>query len=75
MRVDDANELGAAIRLARKELGWSQAFLAERVDTTQALISKFENSGDGRIDTLLRITDALDLQLLLLQKRESPLWD
>lgn len=74
MRLNDSVEIGEAVRSARKALGWSQTELAVRVGTTQAVISKFENTGDGLIDTLLRIVQALDLQLLLLQRRNSPLW-
>ncbi|MGQ4277236.1 helix-turn-helix domain-containing protein [Pseudidiomarina sp. E22-M8] len=75
MRLNHSEDIGAAVRAARKALGWSQTELAEKAQTTQAVISNFESSGDGRIDTLLRITQALDLQLLLLQRKESSLWE
>ncbi|MFC0445529.1 helix-turn-helix domain-containing protein [Pseudidiomarina halophila] len=75
MRLNHSEDIGGAVRAARKALGWSQTELAEKAQTTQAVISNFESSGDGRIDTLLRITQALDLQLLLLQKKESALWE
>ena len=50
----------------RKELGLSQAELAELVATTQSAIARLERGGrPPRIDTLLRIADALDCELLV----------
>lgn len=74
MRLNNSIQIAQAIKQARLSLGWTQTELAERVETTQAVISKFENQGEGRISTLLRIIEALDLQLLVLQRKESPLW-
>jgi transcriptional regulator with XRE-family HTH domain len=48
----------------RKELGLSQAELAELVGTTQSAIARLESGGrPPRIDTLLRIAEALDCDL------------
>jgi ribosome-binding protein aMBF1 (putative translation factor) len=50
----------------RKELGLSQAELAELVATTQSAIARLESGGrPPRIDTLLRIANALDCELLV----------
>jgi ribosome-binding protein aMBF1 (putative translation factor) len=50
----------------RKELGLSQAELAELVATTQSAIARLESGGrPPRIDTLLRIADALDCELIV----------
>lgn len=50
----------------RKDLGLSQADLAELVATTQSAIARLENGGrPPRIDTLLRIATALDCELLV----------
>src|ERR687891_2644414 len=50
----------------RKELGLSQADLAELVATTQSAIARLESGGrPPRIDTLLRIADALDCELVV----------
>src|SRR5687768_9507830 len=57
---------GIAERVAerRKELGLSQAELAELVTTTQSAIARLESGGrPPRIDTLLRIANALDCEL------------
>lgn len=58
----------------RKELDFSQAELAGLVGTTQSAIARLESGGrPPRIDTLLRIADALDCDLLVdLKPRTSP---
>jgi transcriptional regulator with XRE-family HTH domain len=48
----------------RRELGLSQAELAELTGTTQSAIARLESGGrPPRIDTLLRIAHALDCEL------------
>ena len=56
----------------RKALGLSQAELAARCDTTQSAIARLESGGrPPRIDTLLRIADALECELSVeLQPRD-----
>jgi ribosome-binding protein aMBF1 (putative translation factor) len=50
----------------RRELGLSQAELARAVSTTQSAIARLESGGrPPRIDTLLRIADALDCDLVV----------
>src|SRR5215211_1109240 len=50
----------------RRELGLSQAELAELVTTTQSAIARLESGGrPPRIDTLLRIANALDCELIV----------
>jgi len=58
----------------RKDLGLSQAELAELVDTTQSAIARLESGGrPPRIDTLLRIANALDCELVVdLRPRTKP---
>jgi ribosome-binding protein aMBF1 (putative translation factor) len=58
----------------RKELELSQAELAELVATTQSAIARLESGGrPPRIDTLLRIANALDCELVVeLQPRTNP---
>ncbi|MGH3369659.1 MAG: helix-turn-helix domain-containing protein [Nocardioidaceae bacterium] len=56
--------IGERIKQLRKEAGWSQGELAERVDTDARQISRYEN---GRItpglDVLARIAQTLDISL------------
>jgi transcriptional regulator with XRE-family HTH domain len=48
----------------RRELGLSQKQLADLTATTQSAIARLESGGrPPRIDTLLRITNALDCEL------------
>jgi transcriptional regulator with XRE-family HTH domain len=48
----------------RVQLGLSQRELADRVGTTQSAIARLERGGrPPRIDTLLRIAEALDCDL------------
>ena len=50
----------------RQEKGFSQRELAEIVGTTQSAIARLERGGrPPRIDTLLRIADALECELVV----------
>jgi transcriptional regulator with XRE-family HTH domain len=58
----------------RQQQGMSQRELAELVGTTQSAIARLERGGrPPRIDTLLRIADALDCELVveLTPRRQS----
>ena len=68
--VDDGDWFFAAIadRVAEQRLarGLSQKQLAERCGTTQSAIARLEAGGrPPRIDTLLRIANALDCELVV----------
>lgn len=68
--VDDDGWLFAAIAAQvterRLALGLSQKELAELVGTTQSAIARLESGGrPPRIDTLLRIAEALDCELVV----------
>jgi transcriptional regulator with XRE-family HTH domain len=69
-KVEDSGWFFAAIagQVAerRQELGLSQRELAELTGTTQSAIARLEAGGrPPRIDTLLRIADALDCELIV----------
>jgi transcriptional regulator with XRE-family HTH domain len=50
----------------RKQLGLSQADVADLTGTTQSAIARLEAGGrPPRIDTLLRIAEALDCELVV----------
>ena len=56
----------------RQALGLSQRELAELTGTTQSAIARLEAGGrPPRIDTLLRIADALDCELVVELKPRS----
>ena len=64
--------IAAKVAARRTELGLSQRELAERVGTTQSAIARLERGvRPPRIDTLLRIADALDCDLTLELKRRG----
>jgi ribosome-binding protein aMBF1 (putative translation factor) len=67
-------QIADQVAARRKDLGLSQAELAELVATTQSAIARLESGGrPPRIDTLLRIADALDCELQVdLRPRTNP---
>ncbi|QBS42414.1 multiprotein-bridging factor 1 family protein [Nocardia sp. CS682] len=60
-----ATEIGNAVRAAREARGWSQSDLAERSGLKQHAVSRLE-SGDvvPTLKTLLRVSDALDVEIV-----------
>jgi ribosome-binding protein aMBF1 (putative translation factor) len=67
-------DLGQLIYDMRTEAGLSQRELAERMETTQSVISRLEEGGGAknRIDTLARVATALDRHLVLSFPVEVP---
>ena len=59
-------DLAMLLREMRENAGLTQSELAKKVGTTQSAIARLERGGrPPRIDTLLRIADALDCELLV----------
>ncbi len=54
--------LGARLRKRRKELGWTQTELAEKVGTSQAVIQKIENGKSLRPRILEELAAALGVK-------------
>ena len=65
--VEQDLALGQLIYDLRKGAGISQRELAERMGTTQSVISRLEEGGEARnrIDTLARVATALDRHLVV----------
>lgn len=65
--VEQDLALGQLIYDLRSEAGLSQRALAERMGTTQSVISRLEEGGGARnrIDTLARVATALDRHLVV----------
>jgi transcriptional regulator with XRE-family HTH domain len=58
------SQIADQVSQRRRQLGLSQAQLAELCETTQSAIARLESGGrPPRIDTLLRIAHALDCEL------------
>ncbi|KAA0233859.1 MAG: XRE family transcriptional regulator [Actinobacteria bacterium] len=59
IRVGDAGAVAGLIRAARTAAGLTQASLAERLGTTQSVISRWERGRDEpRLSTLARVMHA-----------------
>ena len=59
-------QIAGKVSERRAAMGMSQRELAELVGTTQSAIARLERGGrPPRIDTLLRIAEALDCELLV----------
>jgi len=73
--VRNAEQLGASIRAARKKKGWRQVDLARQASMRQQLISELENGASfSRLDTILKVLAALDLDLNVMDRR-APSFD
>ena len=59
-------QIAERVAARRAELGLSQRQLAHLVGTTQSAIARLESGGrPPRIDTLLRLAEALDCELVI----------
>jgi y4mF family transcriptional regulator len=63
--LSDWTKLGALVRTARNERGWTQVEMAQRAGVSRAWIARLE-SGHRRaeFESILRLFTALDLRLL-----------
>jgi HTH-type transcriptional regulator/antitoxin HipB len=65
-------DLGAAIRLARKDKNWRQVDVARKASIRQALVSELETGATtARLDTVIRVLAALDLDLSIVSRRKT----
>lgn len=72
MLIQSPSDLARFFREQRKMRGISQTKIADTIDSRQDSISKFENRPDStRFRTIMRLIEALDLELHLSEKQES----
>lgn len=65
-------QIGNLIRRARKQRGWSQSQLAERVGVRQGTISLIETGNPAtKLETLLATLAALDLELQVASRHKG----
>lgn len=65
-------QLGAVLRRVRKQRGFTQAGLGEKIHMRQATISKLEGgSSNSRLHTLMASLAALDLELVVRPRSRS----
>lgn len=58
--------LGEVLREARKKKGYTQVALAEKSGLKQSQIARLEsNSSEPRVSTLIKISKALDFELVI----------
>ncbi len=70
--VTGSAHIGNAIRRAREERGLDQAAVADLADVHRTYVSKFENETPrDTIGRLLRMLNALDLELVIRPKRRG----
>ncbi|MCU4183866.1 helix-turn-helix domain-containing protein [Acidiferrimicrobium sp. IK] len=72
--VEQDLALGQLIYDLRTQAGLSQRALAERMGTTQSVISRLEEGGgaNNRLDTLARVAASLGRHLVISFPEESP---
>ena len=65
-------DLGAAIRLVRKNMDLRQVDVAQKASVRQALVSELENGETtAKLDTVMRVLAALDLDLSIVPRRNA----
>lgn len=73
MFVSTARDWGNIVRDRRAELEMSQAALAERIGKARQWVVRFESghAGSASVDSLLRLLDALELEIQVDTVQES----
>ncbi len=67
-----SKQIGTCIQRTRKKRGWTQGQLGDRTGLRQGTISLIETGHDAvRLDTLLRILAALDLEFTITSRRKG----
>lgn len=67
-QVNTSKKLGVALKRLRKAKGLTQTELAGQINVRQATISDFENGRGGTIETLLKIIQALKVNMAMSNK-------
>ena len=74
MKVRNAQDLGAAIRSRRKELGYTQAYVAGFAGCSTVFLSDLENGKTTiEFDRALRVATVLGIDLVALRRDGSEL--
>jgi len=70
--IRNNNDLGEAIRLARKNQDLRQVDVAQKASVRQALVSDLENGATtAKLDTVIRVLAALDMDLSIVPRRKT----
>jgi len=69
MKIRTVNELGATIRRARKQRGWTQDDLAERAGISRRTLVTIEGGNPrGEIGIVVRVIAALDREIAITER-------
>ncbi|MBQ3291127.1 MAG: helix-turn-helix transcriptional regulator [Mogibacterium sp.] len=69
--VHSAADIGKAIRVRRKELGYTQAFLAEYAGVSASFLSELENGKETvQINKLMDVMSLLGMDLCIYRRGE-----
>lgn len=72
MIIRNGKQLGDLIRTARRKKDWRQIDLARKASTTQKAISNLETGAfSSRLDTVLKVLAALDLDLTVTDRQPA----
>lgn len=70
--IRNNNDLGEAIRRARKTKNLRQVDVAQKASVRQALVSDLENGATtAKLDTVIRVLAALDMDLSIIPRRKA----
>ncbi len=70
--IRNNNDLGEAIRQARKNMDLRQVDVAQKASVRQALVSDLENGATtAKLDTVIRVLAALDMDLSIVPRRKA----
>lgn len=73
MRIKTAENLGQLVQDQRKQRGWSQTHLAEKVGVSRLWVSQFENGKESvELGLVLKTIRALDLLLDVTKLSKNP---
>lgn len=73
MRIKTAGALGELVRDQRKQRGWSQTQLAEKIGASRLWVSQFENGKETvELGLVLKALRALDLGIEACLLRSNP---
>lgn len=73
MRIKTAENLGQLVQDQRKQRGWSQTQLAEKVGVSRLWVSQFENGKESvELGLVLKTIRALDLILDVTKLSKNP---
>jgi len=70
--IRNNNDLGEAIRRARKNKDMRQVDVAQKASVRQALVSDLENGATtAKLGTVIRVLAALDMDLSIIPRRKA----